>query len=147
MDEVSVVAAASPYIAATTGAYGSAVIERVLEGAPDQADESVKLGSRILQALLQAPETRAALEVSILDVAEFPGDEDVLAALRLQIRRMLQNDPALLTEISGMLQTEKPAVTISEERPITPENVSAPVTTGAFNVFLNSLGRGETGRP
>jgi hypothetical protein len=51
-------------------------------------------------------EARPALKEAVADVAANPQDEDALAALRLQLRKLLEEDPALQEEVRRLMQSE-----------------------------------------
>ena len=49
-------------------------------------------------------EARPAAQEAVADVAAHPQDEDALAALRLQLRKLLEEDPALREEVARLWQ-------------------------------------------
>jgi hypothetical protein len=49
------------------------------------------------------PET-TAVEVAARDVVQRPDDLDAVAALRVQLRKLLEADPDLATELSGLVE-------------------------------------------
>ena len=51
-------------------------------------------------------EARPALKEAVADAAANPRDEDALAALRLQLRKLLEEDPALQEEVLRLMQSE-----------------------------------------
>ncbi len=51
-------------------------------------------------------EARPAAQEAVADVAAHPQDEDALAALRLQLRKLLEEDPALREEVARLMQSE-----------------------------------------
>jgi hypothetical protein len=117
----------SPYVPATVGAYGTAVLVRVRDEA---ADATVGLGRRIMHRIFG---TRSPGDVpeAVADLAADPGDPDLQAALRVEIRRILATDPALVSEVRSML-AEAPtvAVTASGERSIAAYVITGIASTG-----------------
>ncbi|MEU4031364.1 hypothetical protein [Streptomyces anulatus] len=107
MDAVQLAQEVTPYVAAAISTYGVAVLTRVEEVA---ADTTVALGQRLLARLTgrgnvtgQASNDEGNLIESVTQLAEDPDDFDLLAVLRLQIRRVLLNDPDLALEVEGMV--------------------------------------------
>jgi hypothetical protein len=105
-DLASLVADVSPWITAAVGADGQAVLTAP---ATDEAvGVPVRLGRQILQRIFrtrgQAPPPQA-----VADLAAEPHDPDLQAALRVEIRRALTQDPQLAQDIRQML-AESPAV-------------------------------------
>lgn len=92
-----------PYVTAAVGAYGASVLQK---GEDAAAEASVGLGRRILQRVFGqgadvAPE-------ALTDLAEAPGDEDLQAALRVQLRKALAGDEELANQVRTLL-AEAPA--------------------------------------
>jgi hypothetical protein len=84
-------AAVVPYVAAAAGAYGAAVIERVQNAAADATvDTTVGLGRRLLGRILRKEESAAPVAAAVSDLAQDPEDDDRVAAMRLQIRKLWQ---------------------------------------------------------
>lgn len=48
-------------------------------------------------------EAKQSVQEAIIDVAETPDDEDAIAALRQQLKKLLKEDPALSSEIGRLL--------------------------------------------
>jgi len=66
-------------------------------------------------------ETRPAALEAIQDAADHPDDEDALAALRLQLKKLLAEDEALAQELAHLLAQARPAgqtVTASGNRSV-----------------------------
>ena len=99
-DIVQIAHAAAAAIGAFVAAYGRAVLTKTEDQA---ADGTVRLGGRILASLRRKDRARPALDVAIQDLVNNPGDGDALAALRLQIRNLLADDPGLARQVRGML--------------------------------------------
>jgi hypothetical protein len=51
-------------------------------------------------------EARPALKEAVADVAANPQDENALVALRLQLRKLLEEDAALREEVTRLMQSE-----------------------------------------
>ena len=96
----TVLAEALPVMSAAVGAYGAGVLSRV-EGAA--ADVTVGLGRRLLQRVWRGAARPEAVRAAVAELADAPQDPDALAGLRVQVRKVLAADPALLAEVAGML--------------------------------------------
>ena len=93
-----------PYVSAVAGAYGGAVLDRVRDQVSDAgADATVSLGRRLLLRLLGRSESAAAIEGAVVDLAEYPSDEDFQAAVRAQIKKALRDDAQLRTDLAALL--------------------------------------------
>src|SRR5690242_1638691 len=104
-----------PYVAAVAAKYGTAVLDKLRDGAVDAAaDGTVELGRRILAAIFHRGE-HPGLATAVEDVAEAGDDPDAEAALRRQLRKALAADPALAGELTGMLQSAGVSITASGE--------------------------------
>jgi len=57
-------------------------------------------------------EARPAALDAVQEVAAHPQDEDAQAALRLQLRRLLSEDPALADEVARWLATDRPPASV-----------------------------------
>ncbi|MFI7125762.1 hypothetical protein ACIBQ1_08710 [Nonomuraea sp. NPDC050153] len=102
MDIVTIAGQVMPYITAAIGAYGGAVLTRTQDLA---ADESVNLGRRLLRRFMNREESRDRIESAVQDVVETPEDEDIVAALRGQLKRALAADPELVKDVTELLRT------------------------------------------
>ncbi|MFE9168838.1 hypothetical protein ACFYNZ_04800 [Streptomyces kebangsaanensis] len=96
----------TPYIVTAVSAYGTAVFTRAEDAA---ADATVSFGQRLLSRLTgrgTAPSDLSNEQEAVLsaanDLAMDLGDADLVAFLRLQIRRLLNADPELAAEIAAM---------------------------------------------
>ncbi|MDQ0938490.1 hypothetical protein QFZ67_000195 [Streptomyces sp. V1I1] len=89
-----------PAIGAAVGAYGVGVLTQAQDTA---VDATVNLGQRILARLLRHAPERGRLESAVADLAAGGEDPDAVAALRLQVRRILAQNPELVTELAAML--------------------------------------------
>jgi len=77
-------------------------------------------------------EARPALKEAVADAAANPRDEDALAALRLQLRKLLEEDPALQEEVRRLMQSEVVQRVLAEGgsqiRDVTQEAEGGPTT-------------------
>ena len=117
----------SPYVTAAVAAYGAAVLAQ----ARDQAAEAtVGLGRRVLQRIfgIRPP---GDVPVVIADLAADPGDADLQAALRVEIRRVLAADLWLAAEVREMLAgAAVVAVSASGDRSVAAQSISGVASTG-----------------
>ncbi|MEW1836780.1 hypothetical protein AB0392_02325 [Nonomuraea angiospora] len=102
MDIVAIAGQVMPYITAAVGAYGAAVLTKTQDLA---ADESVNLGRRLLRRFAKREESRDRIESAVQDLVETPGDEDLVAALRGQLKKALAADPELVRDVTELLRT------------------------------------------
>jgi hypothetical protein len=117
----------SPYVTAAVGAYGGAVLGKVRD---DAADATVGLGLRILHQVF-GTRSPGDLPEAVADLAADPGDLDLQAALRVEIRRVLATDPALVSEVRSMLAgVPTIAVSASGERSIAAYVITGIASTG-----------------
>lgn len=103
-----------PLMGAAVGAYGAGVLARAEDTA---AEATVGLGARLLRRVFARAVRPDAVSTAAADLAAAPGDADALAALRLQVRKVLTQDPELVIELAGMVRG-LPAVTASGERSV-----------------------------
>lgn len=76
---------------------------------------------KLAEKLQKKAEDKPALKEALADAQAAPQDEDALAALRLQLRKLLQDDPALLAEAAQALTSLQAAgvtVTASGDRSV-----------------------------
>ena len=120
-----------PYVSAVAGAYGRALWEKIQDESADSAVEaSVGVGRRLLRRLLGRGESRPGVERAVGDLIDDPGDEDAVAALRLQIRKAVAADPGLAADLAGLLPGAGTTVIASGERSVAAQTVSGVVATG-----------------
>ncbi|WP_371548621.1 hypothetical protein OG266_25460 [Streptomyces sp. NBC_00554] len=117
----------TPYITAAVSAYGTAVLTRTTDAS---ADATVSLGQRILQRIWRREDCRPDLEQAVKDASEAPDDEDFQARLRAQIKRILRDDRALVTELTGMLVEARVTLAASGERAVVAKDNSGVISTG-----------------
>jgi hypothetical protein len=60
---------------------------------------------RLAEKIQQKAKAKPALREALTDAANAPTDEDALAALRLQLKKLLAEDPALAAEAARLLGT------------------------------------------
>jgi hypothetical protein len=124
----SALAEVLPVMSAAAGAYGAEVLTRVEDAA---ADVTVGLGRRLLQRVWRGSARPEAVKAAVAELAEAPGDADALAGLRLQVRKVLAQDPQLLEEIAGLLPARGGVMTASGERSVAVGgNNSGSISTG-----------------
>lgn len=67
-------------------------------------EQSVQQTTKIWQRLWPSVSAKEAAKEAAKDVAENPNDEDSLAALRRQLKKILENDKQLASEIAMLLK-------------------------------------------
>ncbi|MEV7249017.1 hypothetical protein [Streptomyces cyaneofuscatus] len=119
---------AGPYLTAALSAYGAGVLTRTETAA---VDATANVGRRILQAVWRRRDEqgRAELESVVGEAAEEPGDEDVFASLRYQIKKALREEASFVRELNALLP-ERPNVSITAtgERSIAAEKIHIAIT-------------------
>ncbi len=111
-DIATIAAEVTPAAAAALGAYGAAVLSKVKD---DLADATVGAGRRVLQRIFGRRAEGDELPTVLAEVVENPGDEDYLGALRLAIRKILQDgDAQLLADVRQIIGAARPNVTITQ---------------------------------
>jgi hypothetical protein len=96
----SLAAEMTPYVSAAVGAYGGAVLAKARDEA---ADATVGLGRRLLQRIFGSGGEGEPLPEPLSVLAADPDDGDAKAAVRLAIRQVLADDPALQAEVRSLL--------------------------------------------
>lgn len=82
--------------------------QQVAEGAANKIGEgSFGLAKRIWGLLVPSAETRPGLQEAVADAAKAADDEDVQAALRVQLRKLLSEDRSLADELTRVLNEAK----------------------------------------
>ncbi len=120
------------YASAAIAAYGGAVLAKTRD---DAADATVSLGRRLLQKIFGSRRPGEPAPTAVADLAEDPGDNDAIAALRLAVRKALAADPGLQAEIRGLLAGAGVTVTASG-RGIAGVNLSGQFSTGDNTRFV-----------
>jgi hypothetical protein len=106
----TLVAEATPYVTAAVGAYGGAVLAKVRD---DAADATVGVGRRLLQRVFGRRPENEPLPEPLAELVSYPDDADVLAALRVAIRRQLEADAAMLADVRSLL-APAPGTTVTQ---------------------------------
>jgi len=106
----TLVADATPYVTAAVGAYGGAVLAKVRD---DAADATVGVGRRLLQRVFGRRNENEPLPEPLAELVSYPDDADVLAALRVAIRRQLEADAAMLADVRSLLASA-PGTTVTQ---------------------------------
>jgi hypothetical protein len=121
-----------PYVVAAAGAYGAAVVERIRDDAADTtANATVTLGQRILRRIMGREQGGARPVVeAVQDLAIDATDSDAVAALRLQLRKLLAADPALASELAQILTHSGVTVTASGKGAVAMQHNTGIVQTG-----------------
>jgi GrpB-like predicted nucleotidyltransferase (UPF0157 family) len=109
--EIELAAEVAPIAVAAIGIYGKAVLA---EAWNDVADVTVKAGLRLLQRIFGRRKQDEAFPDVLADVVAHPGDSDVVAQLRLTIRRALAADPELAKEVAALVADAAPSVQVSQ---------------------------------
>jgi len=109
-DVATFVTDAMPYMTAAVGAYGGAVLAKVRD---DAADATVGVGRRLLQRVFGKRGEDEPLPEPVAELVQYPDDADVLAVLRLAIRRQLEADAAMLADCQSILASA-PGTTVTQ---------------------------------
>ncbi|MEV0562323.1 RIP homotypic interaction motif-containing protein [Dactylosporangium sp. NPDC050588] len=130
IDVGEVTSAVVPFVSAAVGAYGTAVVQRVVDQAGDAtAEAGLGVGRRVLRRLFRSGRGQQ-IEEAVADLGTAPDDEDLTDLVRAQVRAALARDPELAAEIAAMLPGG-PGVTITN---------SSGVQVGEHNVQTNHFG-------
>lgn len=89
-----------PYVTAAASAYGGAVLTKAKDEA---AGATVDLGRRVLQKIFGKREPDEEVPEALADVIEDPADADNQAALRKAIRKALEAQESVATDVRTML--------------------------------------------
>jgi hypothetical protein len=133
-----------PAVEAAVGAYGVGVLTRVEDEA---AGETVRLGHRLLARILHRGANAASVQAAVIDLAGTDEDPDALAALRLQIKKALRDDPQFAAELSAILP-ERPAVQATGTRSVAVGGNSEGIIStgdGAAIIFAGERRTGPAG--
>jgi hypothetical protein len=106
----AVVAIVRPFISGfVKGAQAST------ESLGEQAGGAIRdLAQRLWHRIHPTLETKPQAAEAVTDVAEHPDDEDSAAALRVQIRKVLEGDPDLARELASSLQEAQQAGIVAD---------------------------------
>lgn len=131
------VIAAAPYLRNLSRVAGEEAVKEISKDATKKLGEgSWGLAKSIWQKLSGTkPETQAALDSALSDIADDPDDTDTHAALRVKLRKVLKEDPSLAEELARLIREAK-STNIEGDRNVTfGDNASNNVvTTGDGNV-------------
>ncbi|MBD2078309.1 hypothetical protein H6F86_31365 [Phormidium sp. FACHB-592] len=83
--------------------------EKASEKAAEKFGEDAWSKAKAIWAKLHPKvEAKAAAQEAVVDVARHPDDEDSQASLRVQLRKLLEQDSDLAAVIASILQTDAP---------------------------------------
>lgn len=97
---------------------------KVLEGAATKSGETagtsltenaLRKANAIWEKLFPKVEAKESAKEAVEDVAKAPTDEDAQAALRLQLKKILEADPALAEAIAKIMQEDAPDGTLGTQ--------------------------------
>jgi len=94
-----------PYLLKGLKLAGQEAAKALGEKAGEQGFEQAKA---LWEKLRPKVEARPAALEAAQDAAAHPDDEDALAALRLQLKKLLAEDPALAQEMTRLLERTRP---------------------------------------
>jgi hypothetical protein len=139
--DVDLAGAVVPYIAAAAGAYGAAVVERIRDDVADTtANATVTLGRRILRRIMGREQGGARPVVeAVQDLAVDTADSDAVAALRLQLRKLLAADPVLASDLAQLLMQTGVAVAASGKGAVAMQQNTGIVQTGSESRAVQEL--------
>lgn len=134
-DVVALVEQAGPLVGAALGVYGARVLDRIEDDAVEAAgDVAAGIGRRLLRLIVGRGGGAAdGVRGAISDAAAEPGDEDAVAAVRVQIRKALRDDLELQAEVRALLGTPqaRDVITAAGERSVAARHISgSTVITG-----------------
>jgi hypothetical protein len=95
-----------PLLVKGVESVGQEVVKTIIEKVGEQAFERAKA---LWDKLRPKVEARPAALEAVQDAANHPDDEDALAALRLQLKKLLAEDPAFAQELADLLPRSGPA--------------------------------------
>jgi hypothetical protein len=83
-------------------------------------EEAANYAQRLWERLRPGVEAKPAAQEAVEEVAKSPEDEDALGALRIQLRKLLEEDQELAAELTSIWQEARAAnvVTASGERSV-----------------------------
>ena len=116
-----------PVIGATVSAYGAAVLAQAENVA---AIATAGLGQRLVAQVLHRAPHPEPFKSAVIDPVEDAESPDALAAVRLQLRKVLQEVPDLLADLAGMLPAAASPTASGARSVAIGGNNSAPIVTG-----------------
>jgi len=88
--------------------------QKVAEGVGAELGEhGDDLARALWERLGPKVEAKPAAQEAVKDAAANPKDADAQAALRVQVRKLLSDDPALVEELTRVLDKERPAGSVT----------------------------------
>lgn len=121
----------APYITAAVSSYGTAVLTRSIDLS---ADSTVSLGQRILGKILRRstgqPSQQDAVTSALQDLAENPTDPDLQAALRVQLKKLLLEEPELIPDLANLVAQQGTTIVASGDRSVAAHTINGGVHTG-----------------
>lgn len=113
-----------PYAVAALSAYGTGAIAKMGENTTDGA---AALGRKLVVRIFgEAPDDRA--QEALDDLSGAPGDPDLRAVLRVQIRKALAADAVLAAEVAAMVESS--GIIALGDRSVAAREISGIVVTG-----------------
>ncbi|MFD0585822.1 hypothetical protein [Dactylosporangium darangshiense] len=92
-----------PYLSGVAGAYGSAVVQRVSNGAADATADATLGAGRQFPRRLFGSSRASQVQSAVVDLAGQPDDEGLADVLRAQVRAALAADASLLADVVPLL--------------------------------------------
>ncbi|MFG3553699.1 hypothetical protein ACGGAQ_04860 [Micromonospora sp. NPDC047557] len=103
MDVPELVGVVVPHLTAVAGAYGGAVVQRVVDQSADvTADAGVGVGRRLLQRLLRSGRS-AQIGQAVTEVGEQPDDRASRERLRAVVVEALSEDAQLTKDVARVV--------------------------------------------
>jgi hypothetical protein len=108
MEIATLTAFLSPFLPSLLKLGGKAM-EKATESASGKVGEAAFAKAQAVWAKLSPKvEAKAAAKEAAIDVANSPEDEDLQAALRVQLKKLLEQDEELMKAIEQILTTDAP---------------------------------------
>lgn len=83
-------------------------------------------------------EAKPSAQEAVLDVAEAPDDEDAIATLRQQLKKLFKEDPTLSSEVSHLLEAAK-QTEVGNSITQNISHVKYAATSGTGNASISSI--------
>ncbi|GAA0984571.1 hypothetical protein GCM10009551_033060 [Nocardiopsis tropica] len=110
MDPETLASQVFPYVKGAISAYGQAVLTQTEDAA---ASGTVRLGQRVLAAVLRRGRTAPQVEDAVRGLAATPEDPGAAGELHGRIRQALQEDPGLTREVAAMMNIRVSSFTVT----------------------------------
>ncbi|MCX4847375.1 hypothetical protein [Streptomyces sp. NBC_00893] len=121
----------APYVTAAISSYGTAVLTRSIDLS---ADGTVSLGQRLLDKILrrsaEQSSQREAVTSALQDLAGNPSDPDLQAVVRVQLKKLLMEEPELIRELSDIVAKQGTTIVASGDRSVAAHTINGGVHTG-----------------